>query len=919
MLVSVATHPAPRAKPLSVSVHRAKLSGPVTMSLLKWRRGQQHQQQTRGYRFGMWSSHLEPEFHRDLRRHHRVLKYKYTKSLNRRLSWEHPLAQDSQAIWRRVVGRYWSPAGSQFGSRFVNTGETARNAHRQTHKEEKPGYTSVYNAATSALEGGFDAWKTELNAMVNSWTKQAINGAKRPKSTVSNKVTSQKRTSASNTPTGEEYVIDPITNRKVLKRTYGSVETDPHQSVKSFKSYRSQFVNFAPPADVGQDQRQPVHSNGPPPKEELSKYKEVATDEALAHEDTSTLQSQEYSLNHLPPEEASEIRNDLENYSPSQYDEVRTAEEPDQKYDDLDKYQSHNYNEPASVQTDTTPAYEDLHQYKPYMHAENAPVEQVDPPYKDLEKYATFVPEEDVQAKQSSPEYEDLDKYKPSHFDGVQTQEPTSKYDDLEKYKPYHYQEGVAASESNPKYEDLDNYKPTEFSDASHEQEEKPFQEYGDLEQYKAYRFQEPQGKAALGRDVVNESLKEFDLKAQERETLEKSMADHITASNAADREAVANVQASRQKTGDEKSRMTGNFIRDFPEDFSQSWNSHSTGLQPEQGATASYEQHLQRTVQSQEKDVSDGLSRAANTPALEPALDRHVNSKVDSRTRRSQSRQSKNQTAADPYSRQPQGLETSYAEECGPESTRPAYVKTYGTPEDNTAKDNRAEQATAIPLEQLVDDIPPAVAHEAVSNSQPTVYKILAYDSTMQNVSIAETTSVVPDQAAPLTPAEVLLRLSNPSKFFPHFAPLQAQGFEIVSGSGDVLVFRKVRDAPAASSGGSRPHPVNPIDMMGKPAALPNAAAFASPTGFINYDLPPVEEQSPPFRSNIDVRREEPVFSGPRTTPLEGARTRRKKRSVTKRVLIGGAWVAGVSYALGVVAEYFVTGGADGRGPTGF
>jgi hypothetical protein len=107
---------------------------------------------------------------------------------------------------------------------------------------------------------------------------------------------------------------------------------------------------------------------------------------------------------------------------------------------------------------------------------------------------------------------------------------------------------------------------------------------------------------------------------------------------------------------------------------------------------------------------------------------------------------------------------------------------------------------------------------------------------------------------------------------------------------------------------------------MTGKPAPLPSAAAFASPTGFINYDAPPAaEEREPPFRSNIDVRREEPVFSGPKITQDLGVGLKRRKRSVTKRVLIGGVWIAGLSYALGVIGEYFATGGIDGKGPTGF
>jgi hypothetical protein len=52
----------------------------------------------------------------------------------------------------------------------------------------------------------------------------------------------------------------------------------------------------------------------------------------------------------------------------------------------------------------------------------------------------------------------------------------------------------------------------------------------------------------------------------------------------------------------------------------------------------------------------------------------------------------------------------------------------------------------------------------------------------------------------------------------------------------------------------------------------------------------------------------------------MMGERGGREKRAgLPKRMAIGAAWVAGVSYALGVMGEYFKTGGADGLGPRGF
>ena len=201
-------------------------------------------------------------------------------------------------------------------------------------------------------------------------------------------------------------------------------------------------------------------------------------------------------------------------------------------------------------------------------------------------------------------------------------------------------------------------------------------------------------------------------------------------------------------------------------------------------------------------------------------------------------------------------------------------------------------------------------------------MYKILAYDPIMQEINTAETTSIVPDSASALTPAEVLLRLSNPAKFFPHFQPLQAEGYEIISGSGDVLVFRRVRSAGTQGSKSESSSTVrdikrkttNPIDgMQSSPIAA--TGNFASPTGFVNHDLP---VSDPPFKSNIDVRREEPVFSGKKNWEEESD-ARRKNNGRGKRLLIGAAWVGGLSYAIGVVAEFFKTGGMDGRGPKGF
>ncbi|KAI4602340.1 hypothetical protein KJ359_009581 [Pestalotiopsis sp. 9143b] len=853
---------------------------PVATSLLQ---SPPHAQQIRPYRFGIWSSCLDPELQKDLRRRQRKLKHKYAESLGRRMRWDQDhLAEDPRAILRRVVHRYMDP----------------------------PNAGRVFSSSSSPF-GEFGAWKTELGGMVNSWTEQKTGP-------------SNSEASAHTSQVEEEYVIDPITNRKVLKKSYGSTGDAPASSSETFKAYRSQFTAFAPPELDDQPQQESVHSNGPPPPEELIKYNDVEIDtEASSRSDQSMpdgmIYSEEYSLNHLPPEEAAEIREDVEKYGetaydqveplldahaqkyddlhkykPSEYDNIQeTLKESTTKYTDLGEYKPYRYNESASLDAQPNPRYDDLHKYRPYMHEESTPKDHSQPKYDDLEKYQTLDQQEPVKTEEAVPKYEDLDKYEASDFyDEVRPKESQAAYDDLDRYnQPFQAQEDKVVSSSSDQYNDLDKYQPTNFDDHAFGKDDQPFQQYGDLNAYKQYRLQGLDSNAVPEQDIVQASLKEFDDKLEARENLEKSLSDHIVASNAADLEAMSHVQESRQKSKSVNgSKLTGNFVRDFPEEFSTKWASTSTGLQRGPG----YDKEIEARTNAEQK-FSEVTSQTTNASVLETALERQSKSLAQpavERNKSSMSRRQRPKSDADPYSRQPQGLETSYIEECGSDAGA-SFARTYGTPPPKTNDAQETpEPVMAVSLDQLIKDVPPSTPLPL--KTQPTVYKILAYDPTMQNVTIAETTSVVPDQATPLTPADVLLRLSNPTKFFPHFEPLQAQGFEIVSGSGDVLVFRKIRDMEPTPK--SKPAPVNPIDMMGKPTGLPSAAAFASPTGFINYDAPAVpeaEETEPIVRSTIEVRR----------VP-SGLRISQKKPRIMKRILLAGLWFAGIIAGLDLILE---------------
>lgn len=214
---------------------------------------------------------------------------------------------------------------------------------------------------------------------------------------------------------------------------------------------------------------------------------------------------------------------------------------------------------------------------------------------------------------------------------------------------------------------------------------------------------------------------------------------------------------------------------------------------------------------------------------------------------------------------------------------------------------------------------------------SVPVSYRILAYDPTTQRVTTAKNTFLTsPASERRPTVAEALSGLTNPAKFLPHFASLQNAGYEIVSGSSNLLVFQKT-DAGKPSESSTDEHvrefkdrysmPTNPID-----GTTPQTGNFASPTGFVNYDsvLPtPDSEEGTTWQNyprapeeSDKVRRQEPVFSGGwrdshdekvgKWAKFNGRQRRKRRWRRVKRMLWVGSWVAGCCYIAGVTSEVF-------------
>ncbi|KAL9106186.1 MAG: hypothetical protein Q9227_008778 [Pyrenula ochraceoflavens] len=159
-------------------------------------------------------------------------------------------------------------------------------------------------------------------------------------------------------------------------------------------------------------------------------------------------------------------------------------------------------------------------------------------------------------------------------------------------------------------------------------------------------------------------------------------------------------------------------------------------------------------------------------------------------------------------------------------------------------------------------------------------LYKVLAYDKSTQRVTVAETTSsFVHIHEQPLHPTEILSRLKKAAKFLPYLEDLQAQGYEIVSGSGDLLIFKKTRRFAEAPRG----------KLQGSGSS-----------------------------KGQKVRRQEPVFSGSQThkrlednddsqernangsTPSQQGRS----RHTFKHVILTSTVTAGLCYLIGAATE---------------
>lgn len=137
------------------------------------------------------------------------------------------------------------------------------------------------------------------------------------------------------------------------------------------------------------------------------------------------------------------------------------------------------------------------------------------------------------------------------------------------------------------------------------------------------------------------------------------------------------------------------------------------------------------------------------------------------------------------------------------------------------------AATAAANPKKPTVNPSPSTAApklvdHEAQKATKPNSYCILAYDSDTGRVISVEMTTLAPfSKEESLLPLDALHRLSNPGKYLPRVISLAARGYVPVSGTTNILVFKR-EIAPQSLAETEKmdartgPNPVlNPLDHL--------------------------------------------------------------------------------------------------------
>ncbi|KAK5991473.1 hypothetical protein PT974_09756 [Cladobotryum mycophilum] len=815
-------------------------------------------QQARQLSLDRWT-HVSSHLHREVRRRHRLFAYKCMDSLHRYLSWDNnPRSENSKVAMRKVMAQ-WVQSNSK-SNNYTNVDEIKSWSDDVSGMRPGRSIEDVEREAINQLFKTHAVWSSPLQAM-----RDHIHAGRAPR-----EVTAEDVLQATAGRDGMNF-IDPITNRRVTRSEHGRYSAadidNPNAPRKLTPEEQSKLYE-----DL--DEYKPTRWNEPDglpkltPEEEskqytdLNKYTPEIDDPNAPRELTPEEKSKLYEdldkydkpvtwnepdgLQKPTPEEESKKYDDLDKYDgPVQWNEPDglqkpTPEEQSKDYKDLSKYQAFAWNEPDGLRRLTpeekSKQYDDLHSYsgpfvakksilREYEAILNDPtvkgvplaakveVQSMPTQYEDLHMYGPVMWNEPDGLRMLTPEekskqYEDLHNYAQYDNSGPETarvhpEEASKQYTDLPFYSAFDNSgpeiERIHPEEASKAYKDLTGY--SAFQNSGPEVErihpEEASKQYKDLHAYPSSGYEEPDNSRHVHPEVLTKNYS--DLNKYEPQSFDSPTSTYPTHPEemTKDYQDLHRYEKATPFTQEESMEsMTANDIR------------HQVMVR------ARLDQYEQLDKDSEKEVEMSSMDESF------PMETKGVSDEIDEIT----NKLAKMRAETDPYSHNPQGLEISFSEEG--EDSEPALVKHY---------EGKA-----------------AIAEE------PLTYKILAYDPATQSINVAETTSADHDSGAPQKLGDVLLKLSHPSKFLPHFKMLQAQGYDIVSGGGDVLIFRKNRPAS------------------------PDADDYVIA---MNTSTPKQEEVQ-------------------RAVPEE-----KKKRSLGRKVVMGTVWVGGVAYAVGVLGENLSAG----------
>lgn len=444
-----------------------------------------HHQQTRSYRFGRLSSYLEPYFHPEAYTRHRSSGYKYCEHLyQRRSGSKHTLTEDAKSALKRVVNNYWCPnhSGRQGAGRYLNTHASPR---RTPDNPEgiRPGQ-NIEDAERAPLEHLLFGGKLRPRANRND-NRSAT--------------TKDRAASASQGNPEADFVIDPITNRKMprqpLESTYSTTDQGVEPPARPFESYRSQFEPFRAPQL--EDAQSPIFHDGPPPEAELRMYDELwgSVTQSDARPIINHYGTPRSTLLDALKSEHKEVRWHASDAIAS--GSVKTTPEPSTEspdapeYSDLDQYTAVRYHEPDGKLPEEEPVSkrEELAKYNAFRaHEPNGK-------YK-LEHETPANPEE-VNSYGAVWSHEPDGKYAAEYTEGPDAAElaaygkPFLSHEPDGRYAANHVEAGYDSAELAKYRQPFFAHEPDGMYAASYAE---PRPHEAELSQYKAFRSHEPDG-----------------------------------------------------------------------------------------------------------------------------------------------------------------------------------------------------------------------------------------------------------------------------------------------------------------------------------------------------------------------------------------------------------------------------------------